>query len=143
MEGIPTPVVEPIEDMLKKLNTNAVFGEPVREGETIVIPVASVTYGFGYGSGYGQAPAAAGAAEGTEAEKGTEVARGSGGGSGGGGGGAAKPLGFIRIKGDDVRYEPLMNPSAISLAGIGMVAWSIFWITKTVRAFLRTPCCCG
>lgn len=130
MDENSTPIIGPIEDMLKKLNSSAVFGEPIREGDTIIIPVASVNYGFGYGGGSGRPPATAGTPD--EAPEPAE----SGSGGGGGGGGSAKPLGFIRIKGNNVHYEPIMNPNAIPLAGIGMIAWSVFWIAKTIRAFV-------
>lgn len=135
MDEKQTPMIGPIEDMLKKLNSNAVFGEPVREGETVIIPVASVNYGFGYGGGSGRPS--------VPVDTSDEEAAPVEGGSGGGGGGAVKPLGFIRIRGDDVQYEPMMHPQVISLAGIAMMAWLIFWLAKTVQAFVRKPGCCG
>lgn len=127
-------VLRPIEEMLERLTVAATFGEPVKEGDVTLIPVASVTYGFGYGSGSGQPHEET--AVGVETEK-------PEGGIGGGGGGQAKPMGFIRIDVEGVKYEPLFNPQAASLAGIAMVAWSIFWIAKTVRAFAQKPCCGG
>ncbi len=48
-----TQVIEPIENMMKRLNVNTVFGEPIKEGDQTVIPVASVSYAFGFGAGYG------------------------------------------------------------------------------------------
>jgi hypothetical protein len=30
-----------------------------------------------------------------------------------------------------------MDPRAIALAGIAMVAWNVFWVAATVRAFAR------
>ena len=52
-------------------------------------------------------------------------------------------VGFIRIDAEGVKYEPFFNPQAASLAGIAMMAWSVFWVTQTVRAFARKPSCCG
>ena len=45
-----------------------VYAEPVRHGDTTVIPVAKVAYGFGAGSGRGPAP-------GSEANSNAEAAR--------------------------------------------------------------------
>jgi uncharacterized spore protein YtfJ len=123
--------LEPIDEMLKKLNANAVFGEPFKEGDVTVIPVANVAYGFGYGSGSGKMtgsmPKAAEDAGGP----------GEGSGQGGGGGGMARPIGYVRISPDGVTYEPIMDTSRISMLGIAMVMWNVFWITATVRAFVK------
>jgi uncharacterized spore protein YtfJ len=140
MDDTMTATIEPIEDMLKRLNVNAVFGAPIKEGDATILPVANVGYGFGYGSGRGRGPATTSgdeaAAPGTASE---------GEGSGGGGGGMAQPKGVIRITADGVKFEPIMDMTRISLAGIAMVAWSVFWIAKTVRAFTQTSSCkcCG
>jgi uncharacterized spore protein YtfJ len=138
MNETPAPVIEPIENMMKKLNVSAVFGEPVREGNTTVIPVAKVFYGFGYGSGYGR-----GGKPGAEESQEPQPDAGEGGGSGGGAGGQAKPMGFVRIDAEGVRYEPFVDPTRISIAGLLLSAWSVFWITMTVRAFTQKPCCGG
>jgi uncharacterized spore protein YtfJ len=125
----------PIEDMLKRLNASSVFGEPTREGATTVIPVAEVMYGFGAGGGYGK-PAAGETAEAGE-EAAATAGAGEGGGSGGGGGGRAKPLGYIRLDADGAHFDPIQDQSRIALAGIAMVAWAIFWVTATIRAFVK------
>lgn len=108
------------------------FGEPIKEGDATIVPVASVGYGFGYGGGRGCAPAGV-----SGDEQKTPVARGEGEGSGVGGGGVARPHGVIRITADGVRFEPVVDVTRISLAGIAMVGWVVFWITETVRAFAR------
>ena len=125
-----TQVIEPIENMMKRLNVNTVFGEPLREGEQTIIPVASVRYGFGFGSGYGsgQSP---------DQEEGQPANVGEGGGSGAGAMGKAKPVGVLRITAEGVHFEPAMDPKTIALAGIAMVAWNVFWVAATVRAFAR------
>ena len=48
--------IEPIEKLFEKLKVDAVFGEPIKEGDVTLIPVADVGVGFGFGSG--QNPAA-------------------------------------------------------------------------------------
>jgi uncharacterized spore protein YtfJ len=125
-----TQVIEPIENMMKRLTVNTVFGEPLKEGDQTVIPVASVSYAFGFGAGYGsgQSPAA---------EEGQPANVGEGGGSGAGAMGKAKPEGVLRITAEGVHFEPAMDEKAVALAGIAMVAWIVFWIAATVRAFAR------
>jgi uncharacterized spore protein YtfJ len=134
---VPTPSTEANDEMLKTLNVNAVFGKPVKEGDVTVIPVAFVRYGFGYGSGFGRGPM--GSAEGGEEPKPTGV----GGGSGAGGMGRSSPLGFIRIEPGGVRFEPIMNLTPISLAGIALSAWSVFWIALTIRSVVGKGRCCS
>jgi uncharacterized spore protein YtfJ len=123
--------LEPIDEMLRKLNANAVFGEPFKEGDVTLIPVASVGYGFGYGSGRGKMT---GSTPGAAADAGEP---GEGSGQGGGGGGMARPIGYIRVSADGVAYEPIMDTSRISMFGIAMVMWNVFWITAVLRAFIK------
>jgi uncharacterized spore protein YtfJ len=120
--------LEPIDEMLRKLNANAVFGEPFKEGDVTLIPVANVGYGFGYGSGRGKMT---GSMHGAAANAGEP---GEGSGQGGGGGGMARPIGYIRISPDGVAYEPIMDKSRISMLAIGMIMWNMFWVTATIRA---------
>jgi uncharacterized spore protein YtfJ len=125
-----TQVIEPVENMMKRLNVNTVFGEPIKEGDQTVIPVASVSYAFGFGAGYGsgQSP---------DQEEGQPANVGEGGGSGAGAMGRAKPVGVLRITAEGAHFEPAMDPKMIALAGIAMIAWNVFWIAATVRAFAR------
>jgi uncharacterized spore protein YtfJ len=124
--------IEPIEEMLGRLNVKAVFGEPIQQGEAVVVPVAKVSYGFGYGSGYGHGPARSPAAE-----QATTACASEGGGGGGGGGGMATPLGVLRITAEGVKYEPILDLTRISLAALTMVAWSVCWIARALQAFAR------
>ena len=123
--------LERIDEMLERLNVNAVFGQPFREGDVTLIPVASVGYAFGYGSGSGRMT---GASSGTGGEP---CGPGEGSGQGGGGGGRARPLGYIRISPDKVAFEPIMDTGRISVLGIAMVMWNVFWITMTIRTFVK------
>src|SRR5215218_952752 len=119
------PNLEPIEKMVDGLGVGAVFGEPIREGSVTVVPVAEVRFAFAYGYGSGRG-------RGEEAEGGPSMEEGSGGGSGAGGRASAK--GYIRISADDVRFEPVLDVTRLALAGIAFAAWSVFWISRTIRA---------
>lgn len=138
MEERPAVDLTPIEDMLKRLTVGSAFGEPIQEDDTILIPVACVTCGFGYGSGYGRAPGKGpGRPAGQPADSPEVQTPDEGGGAGGGGGGWVRPQGYIRIRGDEVAYEPIMNMGLIPLAGMLTGAWCLFWISAAIRAFAR------
>lgn len=117
------PNLEPIEKAVEHLGVNAVFGEPVRQGNVTVIPVAEVRFGFGYGYGSGR---------GRPEEGGPDTGEGSGGGSGAGG--RASPRGYIRVSPDGVRFEPVLDVTRIVLAGIAFAAWTVFWIGRALRS---------
>jgi uncharacterized spore protein YtfJ len=118
------PNLAPIEKMVDELRAGAVFGEPIREGGVTVVPVAEVRFAFGYGYGSGQG-------RGEETEGGPRTDEGSGGGSGAGGRASAK--GYIRISADGVSFEPVLDVTRLALAGIAFAAWSVFWISRTIR----------
>lgn len=130
-----TPSTAPIEQMLEGLGVAAVFGKPVVEGDVTIIPVAQVELGFGYGSGYGRG---ASAEQGNGAEAESPAQEGEGGGGGGGAGGRAIPRGYVRITPQEVKFQPIIDETRIPLAGILMVAWSVFWVAATVRSVAKS-----
>ena len=87
-------------------NVEAVYGPPISQGETIVIPAAEVLSiaGFGLGSG--------GGSRGSADPENT----GSGGGGGGGGRVFARPVAAIVISPGGVRIEPIVDVTKIALA---------------------------
>jgi len=115
-----------LEDMQTNASVDAVFGQPVTVGEKVVIPIASVSYGFGMGFGE---------ATGQEAQE-------SNGGVGGGEGGgmSARPVGVVEITPERTRVEPVVNEQAVALAGMLLGAWSIFWISAAVIRILGGRC---
>ena len=95
------------------MNAKAVFGEPVQQGSVTLIPVASVTYGFGIGQGWGRGPKGAGAPKASRHRAGAkERAREAG--------EAAWParLGYIRIDETARQMEPTMNMTLVSIGGM-------------------------
>lgn len=99
------PITRPFERLIEQLGPQAVFGEPVRTGDTTVIPVAEVRTGFGFGGGHGH-----------EAEED---------GSGGGGGAAVRvtPRGYIVATDGAVRYRPIRGRfGPLALAGLALAA---------------------
>jgi uncharacterized spore protein YtfJ len=122
---------KPIESMLAQLNVNAVFGSPLKEGETSIIPIAEVGFGFGYGSG---------------GEKETKGEDSSGVGGGGGGGGTAKPIGFIKLSPQGAKFEPIVDSGKIAITLFMAIGWWVFWLYQIAKLFAphkAHPCKCG
>lgn len=121
------PIIEPIETTLDRMRVTTVFGEPIREGNMTVVPVAEVRVNFGYGYGSGEGSDQGGEAPGPS----------RGGGGGVGAIGVAQPRGYLRITADGVRFEPIMNQGRIALATVFLAAWIVFWVSKTIREAQR------
>ena len=98
-----------------------------RDGRT-VIPLASVSAAYGLGMGYGR---------GTESNADSEESDGSGEGGGGGGGGrgTARPVAVLEITADHLRVHQVVDSTRITIASLALAAWSVYWITRTVRSF--------
>ena len=100
-----------IGDFLNAANVDAVYGPPIKDGETLIVPTAEVVavMGFGVGSGYGS-----GMSEPTEGDE-SEAETGEGGGGGpagvqGGRGGRRGHPGASAGRGPDrVRAPPRLG----------------------------------
>jgi uncharacterized spore protein YtfJ len=109
------PDQEKANELMAKLFTvtqpEAVFSPPVTAHEQTVITASEVTagFGFGFGSGGGLAPD-------HESDADTAVHVGGGGGGGGGGTALARPVAAIIITPQQVRVEPIVDVTKISIA---------------------------
>jgi uncharacterized spore protein YtfJ len=112
-----------IEQARDAANWKSAFGEPQVVDDKTIIPVAQVGYGFGFGFGRGGS---------MPEEEGEPEMEGEGG--GGGGGASAKPYGVIVVTPENVYFEEVEDSSKIAVMGIVMVAFSIFQVSKTLRA---------
>lgn len=108
-----------IESLASQFGINAsvknVFGEPVQAGDTTIIPVAQIAYGFGGGSGQGPKkgmPILQGA-------EGTEQNNNKGEGAGGGGGLVARPKGVYEVTAAGTRFIPAIDVKQL-LMGIAI-----------------------
>ncbi len=104
----PEQTTKPIEEAIKSFDVRRIFGEPVENGTTTIIPVAEFQLGFGYGYGGGDGPGA---------EPGTRAV---GYGGGGGAAGKATPAGHIVVEDGQVRYEPIINRERVALAALAV-----------------------
>jgi len=129
----------PIDEMIHRLSTipeesgaSACFGAPVeRDGHTI-IPVARVAFGYGagFGRGTGSEPHRHG-----NGSAGDEADAGEGG--GGGGGGSSTPVAIIDVGPTGVRIEPIIDSTRISVSGMMLGGWILFWLFWTIRTIAR------
>ncbi|MEV4347514.1 spore germination protein GerW family protein [Actinoplanes sp. NPDC049596] len=94
-----TDVLRAVRDGLSASTAGRVFGEPVTENGTLMLPVAKVAGGGGGGGGSG--PAGEGQPEG----------------SGGGFGTAARGLGVFVLKDGRVSWHPAVDVNRIVLGG--------------------------
>ena len=116
----PAPF-QPIAELLERsLSIRHVYGEPVLRGDTTVIPVAQVAYGFGAGGGRGPARLRKAASDESppDAETPSEAQ-----GAGGGGGVRMTPIGALEISPEGTRFihfHPLLP--LLGAGAVGMVA---------------------
>jgi len=114
---------EPVSSFFERnLSIRHVYGEPVHHGETTIIPVAKVAYGFGAGGGLrpGQGPALA---DDGRPESGAEAR-----GGGGGGGARLSPIGALEIGPWGtrfIRYDEL--PRLLTALAFGLI---IGWVAS-------------
>jgi uncharacterized spore protein YtfJ len=95
-----------------------VYGQPITYGESIIVPVASVSQFFGIGMGVGSNQAAG------EPNSGL-----------GGGGTArvkARPVALAEIMPEGVDIHPIIDENRALTAGLLFAAWAVFWATRTL-----------
>ena len=125
----PAPF-EPIADLLaRSLSIKHVYGEPVQRGDTTVIPVAQVAYGFGAGGG--RRPRGGRAAEANERSS-ADTGRSDAQGAGGGGGVRMTPVGALEIGPQGTRFVHF-HPLA-PLLGAAVVGVLAGWLLGRRRA---------
>jgi uncharacterized spore protein YtfJ len=120
--------VEPIKRMLEHTGVKAAFGEPIREGNVTVIPVAEASFLFGGGIGFYPSPPSS--TDNKDARSGAAGVDGAGGGYIG----RVKPRGYIRVSTDGVEYEPLLNPLRQALGGMALSAGAVAIFLKIIKA---------
>ena len=110
MEDVEKLLKTSLEEIERMLNTKTVVGDPIKIGETTLIPLLSVGFGFGAGGGTGKG------------DMGTKSAgTGEGTGAGVGGGGGVKPVAMIVIDDNGVRVESIKGSAASAMESIGAV----------------------
>ncbi len=120
----PTDALETAHDTLARFldsaGVEAVYGEPVQNGDIIVIPSAEVVSAMGFGVGVGW---------------GGDDENGGSGGSGGGGGGRvlARPVAAIVISPEDARVEPIIDFTKIALGALTAAGFMLAMVMRMSR----------
>jgi len=120
----PAPF-QPIAELLERsLSIRHVYGEPVLRGDTTVIPVAQVAYGFGAGGGRGPARLRKAASDENRPDA---DARSEAQGAGGGGGVRMTPVGALEIGPQGTRFVHFHTmPAWLAAGAVGfVVGWLI------------------
>ena len=116
----PAPFGAIAELFERSLNIHHVYGEPVQNGDTTVIPVARVALGFGGGGGRRSSRLGKGRDDGESADKGigSEPE-----GAGGGGGARMTPVGALEIGPHGTRFIHFRDVTPwFGAAAVGLVA---------------------
>ena len=95
-----------------------VYGQPITYGESIIVPVASVSQFFGIGMGVGADQSVAG----------------PNGGMGGGGTARtrARPVALAEIMPEGVDIHPIIDENRALTAGLLFAAWAMFLAARTL-----------
>ena len=95
-----------------------VYGQPTTYGDSVIVPVASVSQFFGVGLGVGT-------------DQGGDKPNG-----GMGGGGTARtkarPVALVEIMPDGVDIHPVIDENRALTAGLLFAAWAVFWAARTL-----------
>ena len=116
-----TPVNKIMENTLEKMrqmvDVSTIIGEPIKTGDTTLIPVSKVSYGFTSG--------------GTDlpSKQNNELF-----GGGGGGGITISPVAFIVIQGEKVRMMQINNYTSSADRAIDMIPELVDQISQLVKA---------
>jgi uncharacterized spore protein YtfJ len=135
-----------VEGMRQVACADAAFGKPQEYEGKVLIPVATVSTGFGLGLGQtvgDECEQAPGESETTPEESqtpvkpkeriGEDTAREAEGGVGGGGV-RSRPIAVIEITPTATVIRPIVDEGKVLLAGIALVAWIALWLSLTLQA---------
>ena len=95
-----------------------VYGQPITYGDSVIVPVASVSQFFGVGLGVGT----------------NQSGDKPNGGIGGGGTARtkARPVALVEIMPDGVDIHPVIDENRALTAGLLFAAWAVFWAARTL-----------
>lgn len=117
-------IQQTLEDFLATADVTSVYGEPVRTGDTVVIPAAETLAVLGFGAGYGSG-------SGDEDNPG----QGSGGGGGGGGRTFSRPVAVIIASPDGVRVKPIYDLTKVVLATLTTLGFMLAFFMRLRRPY--------
>ena len=138
MEEMET-LLELMEKLPSEVNVDAVFGEPEKYDDHVLIPVAEITYGYGVGFGTAEGCCMestetadkSGSPDTTEGD--TPEKPGHGMGGGGGIGAKARPIAYIEVGPEGVKVKNIVDEQKIAMMGILLSAWAVGWIGLVLK----------
>ncbi len=95
-----------------------IYGTPITYGESVIVPIASVSQCFAVGGGLG-----------TNQQ---EARQDNGLGGGGLGRVKARPVALAEIMPEGVDVHPIIDENRALIAGLLFAGWSVFWATRTL-----------
>ncbi len=107
--------------MVDIANANAVFGQFVERGDTIIIPCCEVSMGGGMGIGSGP----------RESSEQRKVSTGEG--AGAGGGASGRPIAVIVMSPEGVRVKPIIDTTKVVLAAFTTATFILLWLGRLIR----------
>jgi uncharacterized spore protein YtfJ len=121
-------VKDTMDKFLTAASVYAVYGEPIRSGDSLIIPTAEVLSGLGFGIGAGVGNNSVKDAEG-------KLVPNSGGGGGGGGGGRvlSRPVAVIIASPEGVRVEPVVDVTKVALAALTAGGFILGMLLRMLR----------
>lgn len=119
-------MVENVVAQIGKMNVEAIFGESRQVGDTVIIPVGAISYGWGGGGGKGEM-------------KKEEKQEGEG--SGLGMGARVKPIGYITVTPDGVYYEPIIDTGPlVVIFGLFLALLSLSYLKLMGKSMMLHKC---
>lgn len=104
-DAVQETMNETLAHFLATADVNMVYSQPIRKGDTLIIPTAEVLVGLGFGSSQG-------------AMKGKETKGGKWAGGGGGGSTHSRPVAVIVAGPEGVQVTPVFDTTKIILAAL-------------------------
>jgi len=114
-------LLEAVRESKESDDARLVFGHPIVQADRTVVPVARIRHAFGWGFGAGSGER-------------TELGSGEGLGGGRGGFSTARPVAIIEVGPDGAQVKPVPDVTRLALAAMLLIAWNVFWVTRTARA---------
>jgi uncharacterized spore protein YtfJ len=112
---------------------NAVFGAPVAQGDTTVIPCCRVSVGLGFGGGGGTGSARTENDAHAEDAHAEQAPTQSGEGLGGGGGSQGRPVAAIILTPGRVQVRPIVDVTRVAFAGMATAVALALLIGRALR----------
>ena len=125
-------VQDTLGEFLQSASVDAVYGTPIQDGDTIIIPAAEVLTVMGFGVGSGRGTGFSKETD-SEEEQSDGVSEGSGSGGGGGGRVLARPAAVIISTPEGVRVEPVVDVTKLGLAALTAAGFMVGMLLRMMN----------